>query len=535
MGWVGFRSGWTAICCVWIARLAFAQQGEDDGGILHVTSSYSATPDDPTLSTEGVFQLHIPAGLEANWTASKSRSQKSRGEEDDLINLDRDDLGDAASLNLREDPRLKCSDISLGRYVEGTLNPSYDKVQNARKALKENGFQVDFDLSTRKTTITTTHTIAKGQKANYSHAERLRALFDWSSELQQIAAKQMIQYLKDCPAAKSLELGQSLLEAELTQANSQASNETNPTPPPTSDDSHSLGYPWDGHFRQTASKRSVPRKADPPKFPNRRRRKERELGQAAVPQAASWAKQFPLLPRGEPANSNRFAGMTPEQVSDLVKLGKDLQDPEALKRTEEGRACVKGECNNQSTSSNTSVLSGLNPQDIANPRFNQSTGAVELAWCGKMKCGCDLPALDSIKNRSILRAPDSQCQCWVSAAYTKLDASSFKVTVDILDSEPVKSGDVSNQSSSNPEAQKAVEDLESELATPMEVQYECGPQAQLQCLDTARSSVGELHGWFLDWRRGKCLEGPNEDGTQEDDKFPTETGQDETDGPDPNP
>ena len=513
-----------ALCFVWFARLAVAQQQSES--ILYVTNTFSVSPKDATLSTEGVFELHIPAHTQANWTASKGGAPESMKAEakDELVSLDSEDLGDSGSLQIRggEAP-ITCAQMSIDEYVEGTLNPSYHKVKNAKQALKENGYSVALDLGIHKAKISTTDTIGTGKKANFSHAERLRALFDWSSELQQIAARQIVQYMKECPGAKALELGQG--SPLPTSDNSSSTNDTAPTPPPTSDptsDNSGLGH-WDGHWATSTVAQQKASRADPPKFPNRRRR-QKVLGEEDTPKAESWRQQFAQLPRGEPANSNRFAGMTPEQVSDLTRLGKDLPDLEALKRVQEANACVKGECNNQTTPANSSVLSGLRPEDIASSRFNQSAKSVGLAWCGRMKCGCDMSALNDIKNRSILRAPDTECQCWVATKYSELDASGLEARAEILEEEPIKPR--KNQTSTNPEVERALESLESELSIPKEVKYACGAQAQLQCVETARKSLGELQGWFLDWRRDKCLEGPNEKGTLEDDIYPTQTGQD---------
>ena len=111
------------------------------------------------------------------------------------------DIGEANS-NLVINGTVNCANVTVIEYIQTDLNPSFKRIQQAKRALKEAGYAVKFQIQNKSVTIIT-ETLASATNVTTpnvtSEFKKMAALYDWSTVLQEATSKQLLAYAFECP------------------------------------------------------------------------------------------------------------------------------------------------------------------------------------------------------------------------------------------------------------------------------------------------------------------------------------------------
>jgi len=163
---------------------------------FHIVNSYRIKA--PGLQTEGSFQIALePVPVAAKQLTTLLELSESDREGIQSLN-GYVDIGEANS-NLVTNGTVNCSNVTVIEYIQTDLNPSFERIQQAKRALKEAGYAVKIQIQNKSVTIIT-ETLASATAPNVtSEFKKMAALYDWSTVLQEATSKQLLAYAFECP------------------------------------------------------------------------------------------------------------------------------------------------------------------------------------------------------------------------------------------------------------------------------------------------------------------------------------------------
>lgn len=175
---------------------------------IHVLNSYRIPVSGQR--TQGSFQVVLSSPTAVSPDLTEMIQMGERGGTEAVQNLDAYSGVDVQVSNAS----INCAAVNVLTYLLSDLNPFFTRINEAKQALRENGFDISFDIKNKSVSISTSP-LQSATSSVHSKFKRTEALYSWSSVVQETIAEQLLSYVLECPenaASASPQLAEDLGE-----------------------------------------------------------------------------------------------------------------------------------------------------------------------------------------------------------------------------------------------------------------------------------------------------------------------------------